>query len=154
MAGFSAVYTPWLLPLSCSPSLRHGHWFYLRSHLPTPNTNTPTTPFIRFHKLKKKKSIDSRRSSYDKDGDCEEDDSSECDDDDSSDLINSSIVGGLGGYGGGPGRGGGGRQMSRRSSLRAPPPPPQAKPAMAQVEGGSGGMGAVSFVVDKPADIK
>lgn len=46
---------------------------------------------------------------------------------------------GGGGYGGAP---------------CAPPPPPQAKPAMAQVEGGSGGMGAVSFVVDKPADIK
>eukprot|EP00903_Cladosiphon_okamuranus_P006878 g6698.t2 len=29
-----------------------------------------------------------------------------------------------------------------------------AMPAMAQVEGGNGGMGAVSFVVDKPADIK
>lgn len=43
--------------------------------------------------------------------------------------------------------------VSARSTA-APPPPPQAKPAMAQVEGGSGGVGAVSFVVDKPADIK
>lgn len=36
----------------------------------------------------------------------------------------------------------------------APPPPPQAKAAVAQVEGGSGGMGAVSFAVEKPASIK
>lgn len=47
-------------------------------------------------------------------------------------------VGG-GGYGGAPG---------------APPPPPPAKPAVALVEGGGGGIGAVSFVVEKPADIK
>ena len=36
----------------------------------------------------------------------------------------------------------------------APPPPPVAKPAVAQVESGGGGIGAVSFVVGKPAVIK
>ncbi|CAM9545236.1 unnamed protein product, partial [Hapterophycus canaliculatus] len=48
-------------------------------------------------------------------------------------------VGGGGGYGGAPG---------------APPPPPAARPSLALVEGGGGGMGAVSFVVEKAADIK
>ncbi|CAM9779998.1 unnamed protein product, partial [Hapterophycus canaliculatus] len=36
----------------------------------------------------------------------------------------------------------------------APPPPPGAKPAVAQVEGGSGSMAPVTFVVEKPASIK
>ncbi|CAM9464964.1 unnamed protein product [Scytosiphon promiscuus] len=36
----------------------------------------------------------------------------------------------------------------------APPPPPEAKSAVAQVECGSGSMGAVTFVVAKPANIK
>eukprot|EP00752_Nemacystus_decipiens_P006822 g6124.t1 len=93
----------------------------------------------------------SRRSSLEKDGDYGEDGSTEFDEEESSALASSSMLGGFGGYGGGPGRGGGRKQ---RVALRAPPPPPPAKPAMAQVEGGSGGMGAVSFVVDKPADIK
>lgn len=35
-----------------------------------------------------------------------------------------------------------------------PPPPPSAKPAVTQAEGGSGFSGAVSFVVESPADIK
>eukprot|EP00903_Cladosiphon_okamuranus_P006877 g6698.t1 len=109
-------------------------------------------------KMKKRSSRGSRRHSLDmaKDGDCEEYDSSECDEDESRELsfVSCSSMSGrleLGGFGGGPGRGGGGRS---RSALLAPPPPPQAMPAMAQVEGGNGGMGAVSFVVDKPADIK
>ncbi|CAN0444916.1 unnamed protein product [Pylaiella littoralis] len=74
---------------------------------------------------------------------------SACDDVETSDLMMSSAGGG--GYGGGSGRGGGG--FPRAGAPCAPPPPPQAKPAVAQVEGG-GGMGAVSFVVEKPADIK
>ena len=36
----------------------------------------------------------------------------------------------------------------------APPPPPEAKAAVAQVEGGDGAFGAVTFVVDKPANVK
>ncbi|CAN0238207.1 unnamed protein product, partial [Ectocarpus sp. 8 AP-2014] len=35
-----------------------------------------------------------------------------------------------------------------------PPPPPRARPAVTQVEGGGGFLGAVSFVVETPADIK
>lgn len=153
-----------LLCPSC-PSLSHS--FYALFHraaavpLPFPLARTSLTPILctpanlfghtiqRCNvKMMKKKTGGSRRSSLGRevDGDCGEYESSECDEGESS-----SVIDGLGQFGGGPGRGGGGRN---RSALCAPPPPPQAKPAMAQVEGGTGGMGAVSFVVDKPADIK
>eukprot|EP00752_Nemacystus_decipiens_P003003 g2786.t1 len=36
----------------------------------------------------------------------------------------------------------------------APPPPPEAKSAVAEVEGGRGSVGAVTFAVDKPATIR
>ncbi|CAM9649156.1 unnamed protein product [Pylaiella littoralis] len=75
---------------------------------------------------------------------------SACDDVETPALMMSSAGGG--GYGGGSGRGSGGFPRARAAC--APPPPPQAKRAVAQVEGGGGGMGAVSFVVEKPADIK
>ena len=45
-------------------------------------------------------------------------------------------------------------QFQCSAAASAPPPPPPAMPAMAHVDGGGGGMGAVSFVVDKPANIK
>ncbi|CAB1108562.1 unnamed protein product [Ectocarpus sp. CCAP 1310/34] len=92
---------------------------------------------------RKKSGAYSRRSSFGSVGECEEDgESSSLDDTMSAALC-------VEGYGGGaPGHGGGGPAPC------APPPPPKAKPAVAQVEGGGGGMGAVSFVVETPADIK
>lgn len=45
--------------------------------------------------------------------------------------------------------------MSRaRAAPSAPPPLPEAKPAVAQVENGGGGIGAVSFAIVTPAVIK
>ncbi|CAN0334962.1 unnamed protein product, partial [Ectocarpus sp. 12 AP-2014] len=41
-----------------------------------------------------------------------------------------------------------------RMAATVPPPPPRARPAVTQVEGGGGSLGAVSFVVETPADIK
>ncbi|CAM9377234.1 unnamed protein product [Ectocarpus sp. 6 AP-2014] len=41
-----------------------------------------------------------------------------------------------------------------RMAASVPPPPPRARPAVTQVEGGGGFLGAVSFVVETPADIK
>ena len=47
------------------------------------------------------------------------------------------------------------RDRTRRRVLAsAPPPPPAAKPAVTKVESGGGSIGAVSFVVGKPAVIK
>lgn len=55
----------------------------------------------------------------------------------------------------GPAPAGGGFGFGSAPPLpSAPPPPPEAKPAVAQVEGGSGSMGPVTFVVEKPANIK
>ncbi|CAM9390615.1 unnamed protein product [Ectocarpus sp. 8 AP-2014] len=56
------------------------------------------------------------------------------------------------GFGGAAGahRGGG----AYCGSASVPPPPPRAMPATAHVEGGGGFLGAVSFVVETPADIK
>ncbi|CAN0144949.1 unnamed protein product, partial [Ectocarpus sp. 4 AP-2014] len=48
-------------------------------------------------------------------------------------------------------RGAGPAEMACAS---VPPPPPRAMPATAQVESGGGFLGAVSFVVETPADIK
>lgn len=96
--------------------------------------------------MRKKSAASSRRSSFGSVGECEEDGDSSLDDGISEVLSEVLSVGGYGG--GGPGRGGG------RPAPCAPPPPPKAKLAVAQVEGGGGGMGAVSFVVETPADIK
>ncbi|CAM9643751.1 unnamed protein product [Ectocarpus fasciculatus] len=57
------------------------------------------------------------------------------------------------GFGGGQG-GGGGWGGACATAASVPPPPPRAIPATAQVEGGGGFLGAVSFVVETPADIK
>lgn len=109
-------------------------------------------------KKRKDRSSASRRSSvcYDEAGLSEDEESFDCDDGDfSAEMVMScSMPAGGGGFGGGPGRGGGGGRGRGAPVPCAPPPPPQAKPSVAQVEGGSGGMGSVSFVIDKPADIK
>ncbi|CAM9685567.1 unnamed protein product [Ectocarpus sp. 12 AP-2014] len=108
--------------------------------MPEPSFNKPRGAI---KGMRKKSGASSRRSSFGSVRECEEDgESSSLDDTMSAALC-------VGGYGGGaPGRGGGGPAPC------APPPPPKAKPAVAQVEGGGGGMGAVSFVVEMPADIK
>ncbi|CAN0195768.1 unnamed protein product [Ectocarpus sp. 6 AP-2014] len=108
--------------------------------MPEPSFNKPRGVM---KGMRKKSGASSRRSSFGSVGECEEDgESSSLDDTMSAALC-------VGGYGGGaPGGGGGGPAPC------APPPPPKAKPAVAQVEGGGGGMGAVSFVVETPADIK
>ncbi len=110
-------------------------------------------------KKRKEKSCGSRRSSgcYDEGGESDEEEELDCCDDFSAGMMMScsmQSVGGGGGFGGGPGRGGGGGRGRGAPVPCAPPPPPQAKPSVAQVEGGSGGMGSVSFVIEKPADIK
>lgn len=106
-------------------------------------------------KKRREKNFGSRRSSgcYDEGGESEGEEELDCDGF-SADLMMSCSIGGGGGYGGGPGRGSGGGRGRGAPVPCAPPPPPQAKPSVAQVEGGSGGMGSVSFVIEKPADIK
>ncbi|CAM9377083.1 unnamed protein product [Ectocarpus sp. 6 AP-2014] len=47
-----------------------------------------------------------------------------------------------------------GAGFAKVTCASVPPPPPRAMPATAQVESGGGFLGAVSFVVETPADIK
>lgn len=95
--------------------------------------------------MKKQKSR--RRSSFSVDADEECEESESLDDAVARPKAMAAMVGGPGGGG----YGGGGRSGAAPS---APPPPPAAKPAVAQVESGGGSIGAVSFVVGKPAVIK
>eukprot|EP00903_Cladosiphon_okamuranus_P007601 g7372.t1 len=62
----------------------------------------------------------------------------------------SAFGGGFGGFGAAPNT----TVAPSMGTVSAPPPPPDAKTAVTQVEGGGGGLGAVNFVVDKPASIK
>lgn len=94
--------------------------------------------------MKMKKQRSRRNSSLSVDEECEEDD--RLYDGAACPQPKGGMIGGAGrGYGGGGGPG---------AAPSAPPPPPKAKPAVAQVEGGGGSIGAVSFVVGKLAVIK
>eukprot|EP00904_Undaria_pinnatifida_P004389 jgi/Undpi1/13951/HiC_scaffold_9.g03602.m1 len=100
----------------------------------------PPAPMYRNPGMKMKKQRSRRSSSF---AESEEDEEGECHYGGAMPSM-AAMVGG---------RGGGGPGMSR-AAPSAPPPPPVAKPAVAQVETGGGGIGAVTFVVGKPAVIK